>query len=226
VAAAVCGCCRCNKDDPEVQETFRNEVFLMKNLHHINLIRFYGACIDPPSILTELMLGNLASLLYGAGQANGAGARHELGDRRQLAIAYGIANGLAVLHTHGVCHRDLKSPNVLYDRELHIKLCDFAFSKFKQQCGDGGTVQMDSRVGTPAWMAPEVLRGEAYSKSADLYSYGVILWEVCCCLPCQPCHACISWCHFMEPLCTPPRRRQRAQRLVSLRHSIPAPTTS
>jgi tRNA A-37 threonylcarbamoyl transferase component Bud32 len=169
----------CRSEDPEVLDTFRNECFLMRNMHHDNLVRFYGACLDPPAIVTELMVGNLSSLLYGAGASTPSGVRHELTDGRQLAISYGIANGLAVLHHHGVCHRDLKSPNVLYDASLRIKLCDFAFSKFKEKCGEAGTVQMDSRVGTPAWMAPEVLRGEAYSKSADLYSYGVILWEIC-----------------------------------------------
>ena len=59
-------------------------------------------------------------------------------------------------HAQGVCHRDLKSPNVLYDRDLNIKLCDFAFSKFKEGIS---VADMKSRVGTPAWMAPEVLCG-------------------------------------------------------------------
>ena len=166
----------CDHSDPDVMETFLAEVFVMKNLQHENLVRFYGACMDPPAIVTELLIGNLASLLYGKDSrpANG-GPMAEMTDRRQLLITLGIINGLNVLHKHGVCHRDLKSPNVLYDRDLRIKLCDFAFSRFKkEQCGEN----MDSRVGTPAWMAPEILRGDRYSISADLYSYGVILWEM------------------------------------------------
>lgn len=63
------------------------------------------------------------------------------------------------------CHRDLKSHNVLYDKQLNIKLCDFAFSKFKAEL-ERKTVKFESRVGTPQWMAPEVLRGEDYTFSA------------------------------------------------------------
>jgi serine/threonine protein kinase len=68
------------------------------------------------------------------------------------------------LHSHNVCHRDLKSANVLFDRKLHVKLCDFAFSKFRQGQeeaeGDAAEAKFISSVGTPAWMAPEVLRGD------------------------------------------------------------------
>ena len=88
-------------------------------------------------------------------------------------MALGVATGMAYLHKHQVAHRDLKSANVLYDRGLRIKLCDFAFSKFKER----KSMRFESRVGTPAWMAPEVLNGEAYQYSADIYGLGVIVWE-------------------------------------------------
>ena len=61
--------------------------------------------------------------------------------------------------------------------QLRIKICDFAFSKFKQQL-EQKSIVFESRVGTPQWMAPEVLRGDDYSFSADLYSFGVIVWEM------------------------------------------------
>ena len=60
--------------------------------------------------------------------------------------------------------------SVLYDRELHIKLCDFAFSKFKLAAAAQTTAAFESSVGTPAWMAPEVLRGDEYTVRADVYS--------------------------------------------------------
>ena len=69
------------------------------------------------------------------------------------------------LHKNHICHRDLKSHNVLYDKQLNIKLCDFAFSKFKATL-EKKSVRFESRVGTPQWMAPEVLRGEEYTFSA------------------------------------------------------------
>jgi serine/threonine protein kinase len=89
-----------------------------------------------------------------------------------------IPAGMLFLHEHGVCHRDLKSANVLFNRHLEVKLCDFAFSKFKQQASM--SARFETSVGTPAWMAPEVLRGDEYTLLADVYSFGVILWEVVC----------------------------------------------
>jgi serine/threonine protein kinase len=167
---------RFSKDDAGLKETFANEVFLLQNLSHDNLVRFYGACTTPPNlcILTELMTGSLLSLLYGSLARRPDGTLRELNDKRQAHILMGIATGMAFLHSHSVAHRDLKSANVLYDKHLNIKLCDFAFSKFKRKL----SALMDSQVGTPAWMAPEVLRGDAYTLKCDVFSAGVIMWEL------------------------------------------------
>jgi serine/threonine protein kinase len=69
--------------------------------------------------------------------------KNQMTVKRQLRVASGITAGLAFLHANDVAHRDLKSSNVLYDRDLHVKLCDFAFSKFKE----GLSAKMESRVG-------------------------------------------------------------------------------
>jgi serine/threonine protein kinase len=167
---------RYSKDDATLVQTFKNEVFLLRNLVHENLVTFYGACAVPPNlcILTELMTGSLQSLLYGRQCAHADGSRRQLNEKRQAHIIKGVAMGCAFLHSHSVAHRDLKSANVLYDRNLNVKLCDFAFSKFRQHLSN----MMESQVGTPAWMAPEVLRGETYTHEADVYSFGVIIWEI------------------------------------------------
>ena len=89
---------------------------------------------------------------------------------QKLKIAHGIANGCAFLHKNKVCHRDLKSPNVLYNASLQVKLCDFAFSKWKAEASRN----FSSSVGTPGWMAPEVLRGGDYGFGADIWGYGEI----------------------------------------------------
>jgi serine/threonine protein kinase len=190
--------------DQEVEGAFQNELDILRKLNHGNLVRFFAACTKPPpdgqlGILMELMDGSLASLLYGKASTGPSGKRHEMcvhpsgplprshrprlnprlcrSDKRLVAIAYGISNGMRFLHKNHICHRDLKSHNVLYDKQLNIKLCDFAFSKFKATL-EKKSVRFESRVGTPQWMAPEVLRGEEYTFSADVYSFGVILWEM------------------------------------------------
>ena len=68
----------CRSDDPKVLDTFRNECFLMRHMHHDNLVRFYGACEDPPAIVTELMMGNLVRLLHtDASRVNVKARTHE-----------------------------------------------------------------------------------------------------------------------------------------------------
>jgi len=164
-------------EDAELLSSFENEVFLMRELQHANLIRFFAAQCKPPDlcIVMELMLGSLSDLLYGK---LSKGVEETLKPKRQLAIVKGVAAGMLFLHDHGVCHRDLKSANVLFNRHLDVKLCDFAFSKFKQQASM--SARFETSVGTPAWMAPEVLRGDEYTLLADVYSFGVILWEIVC----------------------------------------------
>ena len=159
-----------------IRENFENEVFLMRELHHANLVRFFAAQSKPPNlcIVMERMTGSLTDLLYGRLRQ---GADKMLIPPRLVAIACGIVSGMAFLHAHNVCHRDLKSANVLFDKQLRIKLCDFAFSKFKPSDEDA-SMQLQTQIGTAAWMAPEVLRGDDYSLKCDCYSFGVIIWEL------------------------------------------------
>ena len=80
---------------------------------------------------------------------------------------------MAYLHQQNVIHRDLKSANVLLDSENRGLISDFGLSK----ANTIGTVTM-SALGTPHWMAPETLRGDRYSASADVWAFGVIVFEV------------------------------------------------
>jgi len=85
---------------------------------------------------------------------------------------------MTYLHCHRVLHCDLKSGNILLGKLQEAKICDFGLA---QVLDDG--LQEDDHVnigcvGTHHWMAPEVLRGEIYSKASDVYSFGMILWEM------------------------------------------------
>lgn len=86
-----------------------------------------------------------------------------------------IALGMSYLHGKNVLHCDLKSSNVLIDENWNVKLCDFGLSRIKNTKKNK---KNNIRVGTPHWMAPEILKGEKYECESDVYSFGIILWEL------------------------------------------------
>ncbi|KAJ4979785.1 hypothetical protein NE237_010565 [Protea cynaroides] len=152
---------------------FLREVLLMKCLRHPNIVLLMGAVTQPPnlSIVTEyLSRGSLYRLLHRPG------AREVLDERRRLNMAFDVAKGMNYLHRHipPIVHRDLKSPNLLVDIKYTVKVCDFGLSRFKANT----FLSSKSAAGTPEWMAPEVLRDEPSNEKSDIYSFGVILWEL------------------------------------------------
>ncbi|QBZ81599.1 Serine/threonine protein kinase, catalytic domain containing protein [Pandoravirus celtis] len=156
---------------------FRAEVAVLSEAHHPNIVLFIGACVRAPNvcIVTEWVRGGNLRQLLGRQTV-------KLLWRARLSILRDIALGLDYLHTAHpdmkIMHRDLKSSNVLVapddssDGAWTAKLADFGFARAK---ADMATM---TRCGTPAWTAPEIIRGETYSEKADIYSLGVVMWEV------------------------------------------------
>ncbi|KAL3672774.1 hypothetical protein V7S43_002065 [Phytophthora oleae] len=157
---------------------FTNEVRLASALEHPNIVRFVGLSwnrVCDLCIVSEFMeQGDLSVLLNSK-------RKDELSwQKEKLAIATDIAEALAYLHGRQpiIIHRDLKSLNVLLDNRLRAKLSDFGLSR--ERSSDD---TMTNGVGTLLWTAPEILRGEAYSEKADVYSYAIVLSELDTCLP-------------------------------------------
>jgi len=95
------------------------------------------------------------------------------------ALALDVARGLHYLHAHGMVHGDLKARNVLVRDDGRLIIADFGLSQLVQS-GTAGVAAPCAAgvVGTPSTMAPEVIAGGTYTKAADAYSFGVILWEI------------------------------------------------
>lgn len=155
----------------EVVLSFRKEVSLMKRLRHPNVLLFMGAVTSPLRlcIITEFLpRGSLFRLL----QRNTS----KLDWRRRVHMALDIARGMNYLHhcNPPIIHRDLKSSNLLVDRNWTVKVGDFGLSRLKHET----YLTTKTGKGTPQWMAPEVLRNEPSDEKSDVYSFGVILWEL------------------------------------------------
>lgn len=86
-----------------------------------------------------------------------------------------IIRGLAVLHKNKQIHRDLKSDNILLSESGDVKIADFGFAVQLTKERE----MRNSTVGTPAWMAPELIRKQNYSEKVDIWSTGIILLEMC-----------------------------------------------
>ncbi|KAG6409555.1 hypothetical protein SASPL_127595 [Salvia splendens] len=150
---------------------FRFEVEIMLRLRHPNIVLFMGAVLRPPnmSILMEFLpRGSLYKLLHRP--------NIQIDEKRRIRMAMDVAKGMNYLHTSHpiIVHRDLKTPNLLVDKNWVVKVCDFGMSRLQHNT----FLSSKSTAGTAEWMAPEVLRNEPSNEKSDVYSFGVILWEL------------------------------------------------
>ncbi|XP_021743027.1 serine/threonine-protein kinase EDR1-like isoform X1 [Chenopodium quinoa] len=156
----------------ENMEDFCNEIAILSRLRHPNVILFLGACTKPPrlSMVTEYMeMGSLYYLIHLSGQ------KKKLSWRRRLKMLRDICRGLMCIHRMKIVHRDLKSANCLVNKHWTVKICDFGLSRIMTDSPIGDS----SSAGTPEWMAPELIRNEPFTEKCDIFSLGVIMWELC-----------------------------------------------
>ncbi|KAF4699801.1 hypothetical protein FOZ62_008013 [Perkinsus olseni] len=163
-----------------ISKDFWSELNTLARLRHPNITLLLGISLTPRySLLTEYVpCGSLFDLLHRSHPGHKKG--HEIGGwslPRVVSIAREICLGMSYLHTHGVLHCDLKSSNVLISENWEVKICDFGLSFMTGESNRDAKLPLGC-VGTHHWMAPEILRGEEYSQSADVYSFGMILWEM------------------------------------------------
>jgi eukaryotic-like serine/threonine-protein kinase len=158
---------------PEEIERFEREAKAISALNHTNIATIYD--IDQSEDKKFLVLE------YIAGGTLKSRLKKLKSEDKELAISdvidYGIqiAEGLAHAHRHQIVHRDIKSDNVMLTEEGKVKITDFGLAKLR---GDTQLTKTGSTIGTLAYMAPEQLRGEDIDRRADLFSLGVVLYEI------------------------------------------------
>ncbi|GMH77445.1 hypothetical protein TrVE_jg14035 [Triparma verrucosa] len=149
-------------------DKFLGEIALTSTLHHPNIVLFYGACVEVPNVC--LVMEYLAINLYDLLHTRSKSQIHFFVLHR---FACDVARGMKYLHRRAkVIQRDLKSRNIMVDNNFNAKICDFGLSRYMK------LDQTMTFCGTPYWTAPEIIRQEAYTEKADVYSYGIVLWEL------------------------------------------------
>ncbi|XP_043939853.1 mitogen-activated protein kinase kinase kinase 12 [Protopterus annectens] len=151
----------------KVRDIKETDIKHLRKLKHPNIIGFKGVCTQAPCyciIMEFCAQGQLYEVLR---------AGRKVTPSLLVEWSMGIAGGMNYLHLHKIIHRDLKSPNMLISYDDVVKISDFGTSK---ELSDKSTKM--SFAGTVAWMAPEVIRNEPVSEKVDIWSFGVVLWEL------------------------------------------------
>jgi eukaryotic-like serine/threonine-protein kinase len=157
-------------DDPEYVERFRREARAVARLTHPHIVTVIDRGTDDGRqyIVFEHVEGeNLKELVVRTGR---------LPVRRAVELVLAVADGLAFAHAHGLVHRDVKPQNVLLSREGEVKVTDFGIARSLDV--EHGVTQTGTVIGTGEYLAPEQASGEPVSPATDVYSLGVVLWEL------------------------------------------------
>nr|TKR85927.1 serine/threonine-protein kinase TIO isoform X2 [Populus alba] len=154
------------KSDKDIHN-LRQEIEILRKLKHENIIEMLDSFESPQEfcVVTEFAQGELFEVLEDD---------KSLPEEQVQAIAKQLVRALHYLHSNRIIHRDMKPQNILIGAGSVVKLCDFGFARAMST----NTVVLRSIKGTPLYMAPELVREQPYNHSADLWSLGVILYEL------------------------------------------------
>src|SRR5450631_457818 len=171
--------------DTAFLERFEREAKLAASLTHPNVVALFdvGVHDGKPYFVTELLQGETLRDRLAKGPPPLSTA---------LEWAAQMAQGLAAAHEHGIAHRDLKPENVFISRDGHVKLLDFGIAKLVEAAQgatphglmeqtlspSGGSTGTGMVLGTPGYMSPEQVRGEAVDERTDVFSLGAVLYEM------------------------------------------------
>jgi len=155
--------------DKKTIERFQNELKFARKIRHKNVCQMYDLNREEGThyITMEYVEGeNLKNMIRMSGQ---------LGIATAISLGKQICEGLAEAHKLGVIHRDLKPSNIMIDREGRVRIMDFGIARSLKEKGITGAGVM---IGTPEYMSPEQVEGKETEQRSDIYSIGVILYEM------------------------------------------------
>ncbi|KAK4598125.1 hypothetical protein RGQ29_015570 [Quercus rubra] len=183
---------RAKGDIASLRIAFTREVSIWPKLDHPNIAKCLGATlgtsglkihthnkqIDMQSdaaatasvIIEYLPCGTLKSYLR-------KNRKRKLAFKTVVRMALDLARGLSYLHSLKIVHRDIKTENLLLDKNHTLKIIDFDVACLEASNPN----EMTARIGTLGYMAPEVLESKPYNRKCDVYSFGICLWEIYCC---------------------------------------------
>ncbi|XP_034126550.1 tyrosine-protein kinase Fer isoform X1 [Drosophila guanche] len=160
--------CRMTLPD-EQKRKFLQEGRILKQYDHPNIVKLIGICVQkqPIMIVMELVLGG-SLLTYLRKNSNGLSARQQMGMCRDAAA------GMRYLESKNCIHRDLAARNCLVDLEHSVKISDFGMSREEEEY-----IVSDGMKQIPVkWTAPEALNFGKYTSLCDVWSYGILMWEI------------------------------------------------
>lgn len=146
----------------------KEEAAVMSSLRHPNITLFMGL-VDPPNVcivMEYIKNGNLYEVIQNT----------VITDKNFFKMIVDICHGMNYLHNKNILHLDLKPMNLLVDDNLTVKVCDFGLSKTFEE--NEKNLNLKGATGTILYMAPEVINGKEYDFKADVFSFGVLLYEL------------------------------------------------
>ncbi|KAL4308079.1 hypothetical protein GQ457_01G005500 [Hibiscus cannabinus] len=159
-------------DSKQGEKEFQTEVMLLGRLHHRNLVNLVGYCAEKGQhmlVYVYMSKGSLASHLYSENHV-------PLSWNLRVYIALDVARGLEYLHDGAsppVIHRDIKSSNILLDQSMRARVADFGLSREEMVDKHAANIR-----GTFGYLDPEYISTRTFTKKSDVYSYGVLLFEL------------------------------------------------
>lgn len=158
-----------------------NEVTIMINTNHPTIVKYYGYSLLDFNSFTNIVIfsefesnGSLSKIISKAKKSNLPSGYDNTS--RQI-ILIGVASGMNYLHKKNIMHRDLNTNNILLDENFYPKITDFGMAKYLNK---RDLFEETPIIGTLPYMAPEMILGHKYSYKIDVYSFGILMFEVLC----------------------------------------------